>query len=206
MDSVGMDYNAILERILNTVDRESYLYNEGHLSPQDAAAQRKVHQALADPTIDVAEIRQMIEAMASTTQIDGIVRLSLLHVVAAHPRIKDYPEAARLVGEQEVAAWKAAGPDMERQLAAVERHRGVLAFLMGQYEYALDHFARALERERTPDNLHNVLAALLRLGEVDDARSLLDQIRKSYPAPVVQKLDHTIRHDPDLALLRQELP
>ena len=35
-----MDYNAILERILNTVDREAYRFSGTHLSQPDAAAQK----------------------------------------------------------------------------------------------------------------------------------------------------------------------
>jgi tetratricopeptide (TPR) repeat protein len=202
-----MDYNAILERILNTVDREAYRFSGSHLPQEDATAQQKVHAALADPAVDVTVARGLVDELRADGTIDDIARLSLLFVISAHPRVKDYAEAGRLLGEREIAVWSTAQKagheaGIERLLAAVDRHRGVLAFLMGHYEHALDHFARALERERISNNLQNVLATLLRLGEEDDARSLLVQIRSSYPAPVVQQLDHIIQQDPDLALLR----
>ena len=201
-----MDYNAILERILNTVDREAYRFSGAHLPQPDAAAQRKVHEALANPAIDLDVIQRLVDQLHADGEIDEIVRLSLLFVVAAHPRAKDYGRAGQLLGERETAIWamsdRANEADLERLLAAVDRHRGALAFLMGRYAHALDHFARALERERAANNLQNVLATLLRLGEEDDARSLLGQIRQSYPAPVVEHLDRVIQQDPDLALLR----
>jgi tetratricopeptide (TPR) repeat protein len=201
-----MDYNAILERILNTVDREAYRFTSVHLPQPDAAAQKAVHDALANPSIPVKSVRLLVDEMAAKGEIDPVARLSLLFVIAAHPRIKDYAEAGRLLGEREIAVWSLVDArddvDLERLLAAVDRHRGGLAFLMGRYAHALDHFARALERERAFNNLQNVLATLLRLGEEDDARSLLGQIRQSYPAPVVEHLDLVIQQDPDLALLR----
>ncbi len=201
-----MDYNAILERILNTVDREAYRFSGTHLSQPDAVAQRKVHEALGNPTIDLDVILRMVEQFHADGQIDEITRLSLLFVVAAHPRAKDYARAGQVLGERETAIWAIADrtseADLERLLAAVDRHRGALAFLMGRYSHALDHFARALERERAANNLQNVLATLLRLGEEEDARSLLGQIRQSYPAPVVELLERVIEQDPDLALLR----
>jgi tetratricopeptide (TPR) repeat protein len=204
-----MDYNAILERILNTVDREAYRFSGSHLSQPDAAAQKKVHEALANPSIDLDLIQRMVDQFHANGEIDEISRLSLLFVIAAHPRAKDYARAGRLLGERETAVWERAergnnDAEIERLLAAVDRHRGALAFLMGRYAHALDHFARALERERIADNLQNVLATLLRLGEEDDARELLGQVRQSYPAPVVEHLDRVIQEDPDLALLRQE--
>jgi tetratricopeptide (TPR) repeat protein len=201
-----MDYNAILERILHTVDREAYRFSGTHLPQPDAAAQKSVHVALADSSIDIAAVRRLVQQLFERGEIDDVVRLSLLFVIAAHPRAKDYVEAGRLLGERETAVWSLADrgneADLERLLAAIDRHRGALAFLMGRYAHALDHFARALERERIADNLQNVLATLLRLGEDADARSLLEQIRLSYPPPVVAQLDQLIQADPDLALLR----
>lgn len=197
-----MDYNAILDRILDTVDHEAYRYTGAHLTAQDAEAQAAVHAGLADDSVDVATIRALVERMHADGSIDDVVRLSLLYVIAAHPRVKDYQEAARLTGEREFAAWRRGGSDLQAQLAGVDRHRGALAFLLGHYEQALDHFARALERERTPNNLQNVLATLLRLGEETDARNLLVQIRSSYPKGAVDALEGIIQQDPDLALLR----
>ena len=130
--------------------------------------------------------------------------LSALHVVACHPRVADWEEAARLVGEQEFAALELGGPRLQDNLASVDRHRGVLAFLRGHYDVALDYFARALERQRSPENLQNVLCTLIRLGDEDDARDLLTRVRAAFPQDIVTALNHSIENDPDLALLRGE--
>jgi Flp pilus assembly protein TadD len=132
--------------------------------------------------------------------------LSALHVVAASPRVKDYAEAARLAGEQEHAALEAGGPHLQTHLASVDRHRGVLAFLQHHYSVALDHFTRAIERERTPENLGNVLATLLRLGELDEADAILSQVQRSLPPAQVAELQRRIDIDPDLATLRAKEP
>jgi len=79
-----------------------------------------------------------------------------------------------------------------------------VAFLRGHAVVALDYFSRALERERTAENLGNVLCAMLRLGQIDEAGDLLLQIRVCYPASTVRALNDMILHDADLALLRLE--
>ena len=94
------------------------------------------------------------------------------------------------------------GPNLADNLASVDRHRGVLAFLLGQYEVAIDHFTRAFERQRSPGNLANVLATLLRLGDEDEARELLDQVQRAFEDDFVDALSDMIERDPDLALLR----
>jgi tetratricopeptide (TPR) repeat protein len=108
------------------------------------------------------------------------------------------------VGEQEFAALELGGPRLQDNLASVDRHRGVLAFLRGHYEVALDYFARALERQRSSENLQNILCTLIRLGDEGDARDLLNRIRGAFPVDLVLALEHAIQHDPDLALLREE--
>jgi tetratricopeptide (TPR) repeat protein len=86
----------------------------------------------------------------------------------------------------------------------VDRHRGVLAYLRQHYEVALDYFARALERQRSAENFTNVLCTLLRLGDEDEARTLLVQARRSFPPQLVAEIDRNVAHDPDLSLLRSE--
>ncbi|MFT6373565.1 MAG: pentatricopeptide repeat protein [bacterium] len=109
-----------------------------------------------------------------------------------------------MAGEQELAALDHGGPFKETNLAAVDRHRGVVAYLRGHYDNALDHFSRALERQRSAENLGNVLCALVRLGEIDEARSLFAQIRATLPQALVTELIAMVNQDPDLALLRTE--
>jgi hypothetical protein len=128
--------------------------------------------------------------------------LSALHVIAAHPAVADYAEAARLCGEQEVAALELGGPLLHANLASVDRHRGVLAFLLSQPSVALDHFTRALERQHNVENLGNVLCALVALDADDEAADLVARVRTNYPETFRAELDRRIQSDPDLALLR----
>ena len=86
----------------------------------------------------------------------------------------------------------------------MDRHRGVLAFQKGRFDVALEYFSRAFERQRAAGNLANLLATLLRLGDEVEARGLVGEIRASFPAALVDSLDHFIETDPDLALLRTE--
>ena len=81
----------------------------------------------------------------------------------------------------------------------------MLAFLQGHYDVALDYFSRAFERQRSAGNLSNVLATLLRLGDIAEAVDLYRQVAAGLPEPLVDQLDHIIRVDPDLARLRPEL-
>ena len=199
-----MDYQAILDRILDTVDRDAYLTPSTQVDPDQRAALEQVGRALQSPDLEPGAARALVERLYEEGRIDRVMRLSALHVVAAHPAVADYALAARLAGEQELAALELGGPNLQANLASADRHRGVIAFLRGHTAIALDYFARALERERTAENLGNVLCALLRLGEVDDAASLLHQIREAYPPRVVAELAARIDQDPDLALLRDQ--
>jgi hypothetical protein len=137
-------------------------------------------------------------------RIDRVMMLSALHVIACHPSVADWEEAARLVGEQELAALELGGPNLEANLASVDRHRGVLAFLRKHYAVALDYFARALERQRSAENFTNVLCTLIRLGEEDEARTLLRQARRAFPPHLAAEIDRNVESDPDLSLLRTE--
>lgn len=197
-----MDYQAILERILNTVDVEAYLTPSSAVDPEQREAMGLVERALQSRDFDASTTRGLIEHLYEQGRIDKVMRLSALHVVAAHPAVADYALAARLAGEQELAALELGGPNLHANLASADRHRGVVAFLCGHTVVALDYFSRALERERTAENLGNILAALLKLGEGEDALALLEQIRQVYPSRVVTELSGRIQRDPDLALLR----
>lgn len=199
-----MDYQAILDRILNTVDHEAYLTPSSQVDPDQRAAMDLVARAMRSRDFDADHAVALIEKLFAEGRIDKVMRLSALHVVAAHPAVGDYAEAARLAGEQELAALELGGPNLQANLASADRHRGVVAFLRGHDVIALDYFSRALERERSAENLGNVLCALIRLGEVEDAANLVQQIREAYPTRVVSELTERIHQDPDLALLRDE--
>lgn len=200
-----MDYQAIFQRILATVDREAYFTPVEQVSAANREGVAAVRSALAAPDFDPEAVRALVEDLHARGRLDAVMRLSALHIVAAHPRVAEYEEAARLVGEQEFAALEMGGPHLQAHLASVDRHRGVLAFLRGHHEIALDYFARALERERSAENLTNILCALLRLGEEDEAHELLRTIDRSFPAALAEQVRRSIREDPDLALLRPEV-
>lgn len=200
-----MDYQAIFQRILATVDEEAYFTPVEQVSPANREGVAAVRSAMAAPDFDADAVRALIEELHARGRLDRVMRLSALHIVAAHPRVAEYEEAARLVGEQEFAALEEGGPRLPAHLASVDRHRGVLAFVRGHYEVALDYFARALERERSAENLTNILCALLRLGEEGEARELLATIDRSFPTAIAEQVRRSIHQDPDLSLLRSEV-
>ena len=197
-----MNYSELLSRIMSAVDNDAYLTPSDAADPRQREALDEIGAMLRAPDFDVHRVRRRIRALHEQGALDRVHMLSALHVVAASPRVKEYAEAARLAGEQEFAALERGGPHMETHLASVDRHRGVLAFLQEQYGVALDHFTRALERERTPENIGNVLAALLRLGELEEAELIRAQVARSLTPSMVRQLQQRIEQDPDLAVLR----
>ena len=197
-----MDHQTLLDRILRTVDADAYLPLADAVDPGQRAAMAEIEAAMQAPDFEADAARALARGMYEAGRIDRVMLFSALHVIAASPRVRDYADAARMVAEQEHAAIEAGGPNLESHLASVDRHRGVLAFLMGRFEVALDYFSRAFERQRSAGNLANVLAALLRLGEEADARDLLTQVRANFPESLVDQLERMIAIDPDLALLR----
>jgi len=199
-----MSYRAILDRIFEQVAEEAYQTAVPAVSVEEGAALALIRDELKRPDWDPEQLRSMVRELQAAGRIRKTMMFSALHVIAAHPKVKDYGEAARMIADQEMAAWEENGPDLNIDLASVERHRAWLAFAMGRYEQALDYSSRALDRERSSTNLQNILCCLVRLGELDEASSLLVQIRRSYPSTLVAVLDAAIASDPDLALLRTE--
>lgn len=199
-----MDYRSVLERIIEQVDSTAYLTPSAQVDPRHRQVLTEVGAMIQDPNTTPDTIRAHIQRHYEAGRLDRVHYLSALHVLAASPRVQDWSEAARLAGEQELAALDLGGPFQQTNLAAVDRHRGVVAYLRGHYDNALDHFSRALERQRSAENLGNVLCALVRLGEIDEARSLLAQIRATLPQALVTDLTEMVNQDPDLALLRTE--
>ncbi len=202
-----MDFEALYERILGQVDQAAYLPLADVVDPSQLAAMRGIEADIQDPNTTPGQIESRIRAEHAQGHIDRVHMLSALHVLAASPKVADYVAAAHHVAEQEMAALAMGGPRLSANLASVDRHRGVLAFLQGQAAVALDYFSRAFERQHTAGNLANVLAALLRMGDLDEAKSLLQQVREGFAQQLVTELNHMIDQDPDLAILRTtELP
>lgn len=199
--ATSLDYQAILARILESVDQKAYLTPSSHIDPRQRAAMSEIESAIQASSFEAGAVRAMIRRFHQEGRIDRVLMLSALHVVAAHPEVADYAEAARLAGEQEVAAMELGGPNLATNLAAVDRHRGVIAWLTRHPAIALDHFSRALERQHTVENLGNVLCALIAIGEIEEAEGLVGRVRSQYPASFVQELDRRIQRDPDLSLL-----
>lgn len=199
-----MNYQALIERITQAVDEQAYFAPAAHVDPAQRTVLAEVERRMSRPDFDGDLARAYVRAEHAAGRLDRVHLLSALHVIACHPAVADFEEAARLCGEQELAALDQGGPHLDANLAAVERHRGVLAFVRRHYDVALDYFARALERQRSAENFTNVLATLLRLGEHDEAHALLRQARGSFPAALVADIDRNVSRDPDLALLRSE--
>lgn len=199
-----MDFQQLFSRILADVDEAAYFTPVEHIDASQRAAAAAIQEAMAAPEFDAESVRALVRRLADRGHIDTVMKLSALHVIACHPAVADYEEAARMVGEQEFAALEKGGPNLQANLASVDRHRGVLAFLKGHHEVALDYFARALERQRTAENVGNVLATLCAMGELEEAQALLEQVRGAFPKALVQDLEDSISRDPDLASLRSE--
>ncbi len=202
-----MNLEALFDRILHAVDEQAYLTPSTHVEPAQQRALAEIASFIQSGAFEPESARALIRRYHRQQRIDKVMMFSALHVVAAHPSVADWAGAARLAGEQEQAAMELGGPDLATNLASVDRHRGVVAFLQGHLEIALDYFSRAFERQHNAENLGNVLCCLLALAEIDDARDLVARVRRSFPAALVADLEQRILKDPDLALLRdKELP
>lgn len=199
---MSIDYRALLDRILDAVDQQAYFTPTSRLDGGKGSVLPGFQEAMRTPDFDADEVRATVHREFQAGRIDRVVMLSAMHAIACHPSVAEWEEAARLAGEQELAALELGGPDLQENLASVDRHRGVLSFLRGHFEVALDYFARAFERERSAENLTNILCTMLRLGEESEAWDLLREVRRAFPPSLVAEIDHSIEHDPDLALLR----
>jgi tetratricopeptide (TPR) repeat protein len=197
-----MARHHLLGRIHQALQGGTYLTPTASVPTAQREALDEVRRLLDGPAADPDAARIRIQQLHASGRIDRVVKLSALGVVAAHPAVRDYAEAARLAGQQEIVALDAGGDGLPPRLASADRHRGVLAFLLGRYEVALTWFTSALERERSAENLCNVLSALLRLGDLEEARDLLSQVRCAFPAAVQVEVEETIERDEDLAALR----
>ena len=199
-----MDYAELFERILGQVDHKAYLPLADVVDPHQKEGMRKIENAIRDPDETPEDCEETIRQLHARGEIDVVHMLSALHVLAASPKVNDLRLAAQYATEQEMAALEIGGPRLQYNLASVERHRGVLAYLQSHYDVALDYFSRAFERQHSAGNLSNVLATLVRLGDVSEARKLAAQVRRSLSSELIADLNHIIAQDPDLALLRPE--
>ena len=200
-----MNHQALYDRILQKVDGQAYLAYADAVDPAQREAMASLGAQIQDPAVGADQVRASARAAYHDGRIDQFNLLSVLHVVASSPKVRDYAEAARLIAEKELLAIREGGPAQNSRLASVERHRGAVAYLMGDHAVALEYFSRAFERQRSAGNLANVLNALIRLGDRDEAVDLLRQVRATLPERLNADLAEMISVDPDLALLRREL-
>jgi tetratricopeptide (TPR) repeat protein len=200
-----VDYNALFDRILGQVDQAAYMPLADAVDPEQHPAMKQIEAMIRDPAAGAADTERLIRRLHADGRIDRVHMLSAQHVLAASPKVGDFDAAAKHAAEQEMAAMAQGGPRLSANLASVDRHRGVIAFLQGHFGVALDYFSRAFERQHSAGNLSNVLACLLRLGDIDEARDLLQQVRSSLSSQLVADLNERINTDPDLALLRMEV-
>jgi tetratricopeptide (TPR) repeat protein len=191
----------LLDRLHRAVQTgDVYLAPADALPTHERTAAKAVAQALADDGPEAA--RALTEALHAAGDLGPVARVSALHVIAASPAVRDYAEAYRLADLQEFLALEHDGAHLLEQLASADRHRGVVAFLMGRHAVALDWFSRAFERERTAENLGNVLATLLATGARTEAHDLLATVQESFPPRFAAELDRRIAADDDLRELR----
>jgi tetratricopeptide (TPR) repeat protein len=196
-----MSVHRILDRLHEAVQTgQDYLVPTDQVPVRVREAAREIARTLRED--GPAAARDCVESMAASGRIDPVTRLSALQVIAASPQVRDLAEASRLAGAQEFVALDAGGPELQVHLASADRHRGVVAFLMGRYEVALDWFTHAFERQRTPENVGNVLATLLALGERREAAELLETVRARFPPAFADALATRIATDADLKELR----
>jgi tetratricopeptide (TPR) repeat protein len=197
-----VDYRSTLGRIRAAVRRGTYLVTNEGVPPAQRDALAEIAAAIAAPGCDPDAVRQRIQQLHASGRIDQVMKLSALGVLAASPHVGDYEEASRLAGQQELAALDHGGPSVDAYIASAHRHRGVVAYLLGHYAVALDWFTRALERERSAENLGNVLGALVRLGEHEEAHAMLDRVRTSFPTELRRAVESRVLEDDDLSPLR----
>lgn len=200
-----MNIDLLLNRILSTVDQGAYLVPTASADPKYRPLLDELLNRLTSPETSYEEITRLAHMFFENGDLDEYHYYSLRHVIAAHPRFSRLNEAAEMVGLQEIAAWGAPDSARSERLASVDRHRGVLAFLHRQFDVALDYFTRALEREHSIENLGNVLCSLLRLGEIQDAQTIVRRATQRFPTDRSHALCVRIQQDPDLAALRDQI-
>jgi hypothetical protein len=201
--AAGDRRREVLGRIRAALRTGSYLVPVRQVPASQRAHLAEIARGIADPSADPERLRTRIRQLQAAGRLDRIRTLSALAVLAASPLVRDHAEALRLVGQQELAALDEGGPDLDANLASVARHRGVTWFLLGRDEHALDWFTRAMERERSAENVGNVLAVLLRLGEVQEAEGLVAGMERVAGEGVVAELRARIAEDEDLTRLRR---
>ena len=186
-------------RVKRVVEHRSYLVSVDRVAPAIRAPVGEIAAMLRSLDIERWQIDARIDALRVSRELDDATAWSVRGIVAAHPRFADYLDALRCAALQELAALTAGGEGMRTQLASVDRHRGVVAFLMDRPQIALEQFTLALERERSAENLANVLCALVRLGDLETARELLGDVRRGFPTEIRAGVEWALANDADLA-------
>ncbi len=188
----------LIGRVKKVVERRSYLLPVDRVDPAIRAPVAEIAAMLRSSDAERWQIDARIDAFRVSRELDDATAWSMRGIVAAHPRFQDYQDALRFAALQELAALAAGGDALRGRLASVDRHRGVVAFLMDQPDVALHQFTLALERERSAENLANVLCALVRIGDLESARELVADVRRAFPADVRAGVEWALANDTDL--------
>jgi len=200
-----MDFDALLERVLGSVDRKAFTTPVvGIGDPEEVELLRPIFDALSQENVSIPRLRHQVQRLRSEGLVTPRRAVILLQTLAAHPACEDHAELARLIGEEHHLVLKEGGPHLASRLAVVDHHRAVHAFLLARYDVALELETRSVEACPWGDSLANILIILLRLNQEPRARALLQTIRETFPTDLRQQVEHYIEQDPDLALLRDE--
>jgi hypothetical protein len=201
-DEVYVSYQTTLGRIHEAVFGRAYVVPTAHLEPDQRLLMEGLAKTIERPDFSPGEVRQQVEDWFAEGRIDLPMKYSAMGVIAASPAVRDLRAATEFASLQEMASWDLGGALLSTRQASVERHRGVISFLLGRYEVALERFVDAMERERSAENLCNVLSTLVRLGEETEARDLLHDVRTAFPEDIRRGVEEGLERDGDLHGLR----
>ena len=101
-----LDHALLFSRVLAEVDEEAYFTPMRRVSAEERFALEPIRAALESGDFIVEDVRAQARSLFDARRIDRVKYLSCLHMIAAHPRVADWGEAARLAGEQELAAHR----------------------------------------------------------------------------------------------------
>lgn len=195
-------HGRILERVRKLLAQRSYIGTPSEPGP-DPEASAALERASFGGVTSPSEVRAQVEELYAQGRIGALSRLEWLIVVASRPDVRDWPEAMRLLGELERLTWDMDDERRTQNLAAIARHRGVVAYLEGHYAVALEYFLDAVNKAPTLPNLHNAICVTLKLSGEEEARGLYSYIQSVIPEEAAQALAERVNRDPDLFPLRR---
>lgn len=194
-----------IESILGRLDRESYVLPDDDV-PESIKSlliqMRAPARFVAEEVRVAAGVIAGRRGFSSDPTENQAWLLTFLASLENHPLVKNHGVAIQLAFALRQTAESLKPDARRRHKAAAERHLGVAAFLEGRPADATFHFTAALEYEATPQNLANVLAAVIPVSGAERAKTLLELAAQRLPDIVKRVQAQHIDVDPDLASLR----